>query len=47
MRAGFANYFESELTYEDHWLVEYHDTLTKRWIRIDAQIDDIQKLFSN
>ncbi|HBG6315764.1 TPA: excinuclease ABC subunit UvrA [Clostridioides difficile] len=43
MRAGFANYFESELTYEDHWLVEYYDTLKKRWIRIDAQIDDIQK----
>ncbi|MFA1709608.1 transglutaminase-like domain-containing protein [Clostridioides difficile] len=43
MRAGFANYFESELTYEDHWLVEYYDTLTKRWIKIDAQIDDIQK----
>lgn len=47
MRAGFANYFESELTYEDHWLVEYYDTATKRWIKIDAQIDDIQKLFSN
>ncbi len=29
MRAGFANYFESELTYEDHWLVEYYDTLKR------------------
>lgn len=23
MRVGFANYFKSEIPYEDHWVVEY------------------------
>ncbi|NMS89721.1 excinuclease ABC subunit UvrA [Clostridioides difficile] len=45
MRAGFANYFDSELLYEDHWLVEYYDTITENWIKIDAQIDSVQKKY--
>lgn len=43
MRAGFANYFQSEIPYEDHWIVEYYDKIQKRWMKIDAQIDEIQK----
>lgn len=43
LRAGFANYFESELMYEDHWLVEYYDSEKQRWVRVDAQVDDAQK----
>lgn len=43
LRVGFANYFESELMYEDHWLVEYYDTAKDRWMRTDAQVDAVQK----
>lgn len=43
LRVGFANYFESDLMFEDHWVPEYYDTEQKRWIRIDAQVDEIQK----
>lgn len=43
LRVGFANYFESDLMFEDHWLVEYYDTEQQRWIRMDAQIDAIQR----
>ncbi|MFV0394101.1 MAG: excinuclease ABC subunit UvrA [Coprobacillaceae bacterium] len=47
MRAGFSSYFNSDILYEDHWLVEYYDEIEKRWIKIDAQIDDIQKQHLN
>lgn len=43
LRVGFANYFKSELMYEDHWLIEYYSMEEKRWIRMDAQLDEIQK----
>lgn len=43
LRAGFADYFPSELMYEDHWLIEYYSLKEKRWIRMDAQLDEIQK----
>jgi excinuclease ABC subunit A len=43
LRVGFANYFESELMYEDHWLIEYYDIEKHHWVRVDAQLDSIQK----
>lgn len=43
LRVGFANYFQSELMYEDHWLIEYYDEEILRWVRVDAQLDEIQK----
>ena len=43
LRVGFANYFQSELMYEDHWLIEYYDREGHRWVRVDPQLDDIQK----
>lgn len=43
LRVGFAGYFGSELMYEDHWLVEYYSLEEQRWVRMDAQLDEIQK----
>lgn len=43
LRVGFASYFDSDLMYEDHWLVEYYDRTEDRWIRVDAQVDEVQK----
>lgn len=43
VRAGFANYFDSEIEYEDQWLIEYYSNTKKRWIRMDAQVDLLQK----
>ncbi|MGM0123180.1 excinuclease ABC subunit A [Enterococcus sp. AZ194] len=43
IRVGFANYFKTDIPYEDHWIVEYYHSQEKRWIRIDPQLDDIQK----
>lgn len=31
VRAGFANYFDSEIKYEDHWVAEYWDYASKCW----------------
>jgi len=42
-RCGFAIYFRSGW-FMDHWICEYWDKKKKRWIRVDAQIDDIQAL---
>lgn len=42
LRVGFADYFQSELMYEDHWLIEYYHLEKQRWIRVDAQLDEIQ-----
>lgn len=44
LRVGFARYFQSELMYEDHWLIEYYHSEKQRWIRVDAQLDEIQKV---
>jgi hypothetical protein len=41
-RCGFGVYFLPE-HYEDHWVVEYWNTSQKRWVMLDAQLDDIQK----
>lgn len=43
LRVGFASYFKSELVYEDHWLIEYYSLEEERWIRMDPQLDEIQK----
>ena len=43
VRVGFANYFESDLMFEDHWVVEYYDAGQGRWVRMDTQLDEIQK----
>lgn len=43
LRVGFANYFKSDLMYEDHWLVEYYDAGQRRWVRMDPQVDEVQK----
>ncbi len=41
-RCGFANYFTSGM-YEDHWVGEYWDSGTGRWILADAQLDALQR----
>ena len=43
VRVGFANYFQSDILYEDHWIVEYFDSQENKWLRVDAQLDEIQK----
>ncbi len=40
-RCGFSTYFTPG-HYEDHWVCEYwHDT-EKRWVMLDAQLDELQ-----
>jgi Transglutaminase-like superfamily len=36
-RAGFASYFTPG-SFLDHWVVEYFDSIQKRWVRIDPEI---------
>lgn len=44
-RCGFGAYFEAG-QFVDHWVCEHWDDKSGRWIRVDAQIDDVQrKLF--
>ncbi len=43
VRAGFAGYFDSVIMFEDHWVAEYYDAGQNRWIRMDAQVDEVQK----
>jgi hypothetical protein len=44
-RCGFASYFETG-KFLDHWVGEYWSEAQKRWIMVDAQMDDVQrKLF--
>lgn len=43
VRVGFANYFDSDLMYEDHWVTEYYDAIQARWVRMDPQVDEIQR----
>lgn len=45
-RCGFATYFEKD-KYIDHWIVEYFDEVSNHWIRVDPQIDDLQKQILN
>ncbi|MEV5892558.1 transglutaminase-like domain-containing protein [Nonomuraea fuscirosea] len=38
-RCGFGGYF-TEGRFEDHWVCEYWDEEQRRWILVDAQIDE-------
>ena len=40
-RCGFGVYFLDN-HYEDHWVVEYWNTKLKRWVMVDAQLDNLQ-----
>jgi hypothetical protein len=41
-RCGFGAYFEQG-KYIDHWVAEYWNEAQRRWVMVDAQIDDVQK----
>jgi hypothetical protein len=41
-RCGFADYFEPG-RHVDHWVTEYWDDAERRWVRIDAQLDALQR----
>ncbi len=42
-RCGFANYFNQSI-FEDHWVCEYWHAEQQRWILVDAQIDEMQRV---
>ncbi len=39
-RCGFGVYFMTN-HYEDHWVCEYWNAEQKRWVLVDAQLDDL------
>jgi len=41
-RCGFADYLEPG-KYIDHWILEYWNSDKEAWIRVDTQLDDVQK----
>ena len=41
-RCGFGVYFLPE-HFEDHWVCEYWDSQTSRWVLVDAQLDVFQQ----
>ncbi len=41
-RCGFGMYFEKGKGY-DHWVAEYWNSGEKRWVMVDAQVDDRQR----
>lgn len=41
-RCGFGAYFAPG-RFVDHWVCEYWNAAQERWIRVDAQIDDVQR----
>lgn len=41
-RCGFGTYFTPG-KYEDHWICEYWNSDQRRWVRIDTQVDSLQK----
>ncbi|OGO30565.1 MAG: hypothetical protein A2Z29_11345 [Chloroflexi bacterium RBG_16_56_11] len=41
-RCGFATYFIPR-HYEDHWVCQYWKRDEKRWIMVDAQLDELQR----
>ena len=41
-RCGFGAYFEKG-KFVDHWVAEYWNAPEKRWVMVDAQIDDRQR----
>ena len=40
-RCGFGRYFMPN-HYEDHWVCEYWNAEQKRWVLVDAQLDELQ-----
>jgi len=44
VRVGFATYFGTEL-HQSHWICEYWSQNRKKWITVDAQLDDIQSRY--
>jgi hypothetical protein len=40
-RCGFGKYFEPN-RHVDHWVVEYWNAAEKRWVLVDAQLDELQ-----
>jgi hypothetical protein len=42
VRCGFATYFTGG-PFEDHWICEYWSSLDERWVRSDAQLDDLHR----
>jgi hypothetical protein len=41
-RCGFGTYFENG-KFLDHWVGEYWNEDQKRWVMVDAQMDDVQR----
>jgi hypothetical protein len=41
-RCGFAAYF-AQGKFVDHWVTEYWDGAERRWVLVDAQLDDHQR----
>jgi hypothetical protein len=41
-RCGFAPYFKTNNNV-DHWIAEYWDSSTERWVQVDSQLDDFQQ----
>jgi len=41
-RCGFGRYFTPG-RFEDHWVGEYWNAGERRWVLVDAQIDDLQR----
>ena len=41
-RCGFGAYFLPD-HFEDHWVCEYWNETERRWILVDAQLDDLQR----
>ena len=42
IRCGFATYFTTG-PFEDHWICEYWSATDDRWIRADAQLDQLHR----
>jgi hypothetical protein len=41
-RCGFGTYFLPG-KFEDHWICEYWQVSERRWVRVDAQLDEMQR----
>src|SRR5512134_171652 len=41
-RCGFGTYFIPN-HYEDHWVCEYWNAAERRWVMVDAQLDELQQ----
>jgi len=42
VRCGFGAYLNPG-RFEDHWVAEYWNTVERRWVLVDAQLDDVQQ----